>query len=745
MAREELTRRRFLALTSTSMIAAGLPGGLSAPSAAAPPQGTSGDFPFRNPRLPLSERIEDLLARLKLGEKITQLMNDSPAIPRLGIPAYNWWSEACHGVGRNGRATVFPQTIALASSFDRVSIRRIGEAIALEARAKHHAALRASPEGTLRYQGLTFWTPNINLFRDPRWGRGQETFGEDPFLTGELGSALVRGMQGDDPNRLKVAACAKHFAVHSGPEAKRHGFNAVVSPRDLRESYLPHFEKLVRNGVEAVMGAYNRVNGEACCASANLQSILRTEWGFQGHFVSDCGAVDDFHQNHALTHNPVESAAVAVNLGCDLNCGCTYNDLHEAVRHGLVRPEVIDQSLRRLLRTRFRLGMFDPPATVPGTDTSLEVVSSPAHRNLARQAAAQGMILLKNNGVLPLAPTVRNLLVVGPGAASIDPLLGNYSGLNVSMVTLLEGLTARITEGVQLAYAHGCLPEGPADGFSEIAVAQCAEADVTIAVLGSLPTYEGEEGDAFGSRIKGDREIIELSASQRGFLAKLRETGKPVVLVLTGGGAIACPEEHEWCAAVLQLWYPGCEGGTALAEVLFGDVDPGGRLPVSVPRATTDLPPFEDYSMAGRTYRFATHEPLYPFGYGLSYTSWKLEDVSVASNANGAPDSHRLSFVIRNTGPRPGRTVVQLYAYPPKGSGGAPISLIDFVSLELPAGESRRITRPIPNSIWQVFDDQGHQRFQTGTWNVWLGFSSPGNRSRQLGVPPGYNCPVKIT
>lgn len=744
MAREELTRRRFLALTSTSMIAAGLTGSLGAATARLNPAGSGGDLPFRNPHLPLAERMEDLLARLEPGEKILQLMNDSPAIPRLGIPAYNWWSEACHGVGRNGRATVFPQTIALASSFDRDLIGRIGQTIALEARAKHHAALRASPNGTLRYQGLTFWTPNINLFRDPRWGRGQETFGEDPYLTGELGSVLVRGMQGDDPNRLNVAACAKHFAVHSGPEAKRHGFNAVVSDRDLRESYLPHFEKLVRDGVEAVMGAYNRVNGEACCASARLQSILRTEWGFQGHFVSDCGAVDDFHQDHALTRNPVESAALAVNLGCDLNCGCTYNDLHEAVRHGLVRAEVIDQSLRRLLRTRFRLGMFDPPASVPAAHTPMEIVGSPSHRDLARQAAIQGMVLLKNNGVLPLAPSVRNLLVVGPGAASIDPLLGNYSGLNTSMVTLLEGITGRIAEGVQLAYAHGCLPDGPADGFSQIAVAQCAEADVTIAVLGSLPTYEGEEGDAFGSRIKGDREVIELSASQRGFLAKLRETGKPVVLVLTGGGAIACPDEHEWCAAVLQLWYPGCEGGTALAEVLFGVIDPGGRLPVTVPRATADLPPFEDYAMAGRTYRFATREPLYPFGYGLSYTSWQLSAVQVVASASGEANRHRLSFMLRNTGGRSGRTVVQVYAIPPSGSGGAPISLIDFVALELTAGESRRIIRTVHDSVWHVFNDQGQRRFQPGTWNLWVGFASPGKRSAELGVTPGRNCPVQI-
>jgi beta-glucosidase len=737
MAENDLSRRRFLQLTSTSLIASGL----ALKTATAGPASASGRLLFRDHRLPLAQRIDDLISRLDLGEKIAQLMNDSPAIPRLGIPAYNWWSEACHGVGRNGRATIFPQTIALASSFDRDLVGRIGDAIALEARAKHRAALAANPAGTLRYQGLSFWTPNINLFRDPRWGRGQETFGEDPFLTGELGSALVQGMQGNDPEHLKVAACAKHFAVHSGPEAKRHGFNAQVSPRDLRESYLPHFEKLVRNGVEAVMGAYNRVNGEACCASPKLQHVLREEWGFQGHFLSDCGAIDDFHQNHGVTKNPVDSAALAVNLGCDLNCGCTYNDLHEAVRQGLVKEPTIDRSLRRLLRTKFRLGLFDPPEAVALGAVPIEVAGSEKHRRLAREAAGKGIVMLKNNGVLPLGPKTRNLLVTGPGAASIDPLLGNYSGLSGSMVTLLEGITGRIDEGVQIAYAHGCLPEGPAEGFSRIAVAQCAEADVTIAVLGYLPTYEGEEGDAFGSKLNGDREVIELSACQRAFLAELRKTGRPVVLVLTGGGAIAVPEEHEWCAAVLQVWYPGGEGGSALADVLFGDVDPGGRLPVTVPRATADLPAFEDYRMAGRTYRFALREPLYPFGYGLSYTTWNLESAEVARHG---VDGWTATWEVRNTGQRSGRTVVQLYASPPSGSGGAPVSLVDFVSLELAAGQSAKIERKLDPTVWQVFDDLGQRRHQPGRWRVSVGFCSPGERGATLGATPGRTLTVDV-
>ncbi|MDI1335291.1 MAG: glycoside hydrolase family 3 N-terminal domain-containing protein, partial [Lacunisphaera sp.] len=481
------------------------------------------NFPFRDPDLPLERRLDDLVGRLEPAEKISQLMNDSPAIPRLALLAYNWWNEGCHGVGRNGRATVFPQTIGLGATFDRALVRAIGDIIATEARAKHHAAVRARGDGSSGwYQGLTFWTPNINLFRDPRWGRGQETFGEDPVLTGELGAALVRGLQGEDPHHLKVAACAKHFAVHSGPEAQRHGFDARVGLRDLRESYLPHFERLVRAGVEAVMGAYNRTNGEPCCASQTLQQILRDEWGFAGHFVSDCGAVDDFHRGHGVTPGPVESAALALKHGTDLNCGCTYHDLTEALRGGLVTAEDIDRSLRRLLRTRFRLGLFDPPERVAFAGISADVVASPPHLALARRAAVNSLVLLRNTGILPLAPSLRSAMIVGPGAASVEVLLGNYFGLGPQLVTIVEGITELAPEGLRLGYSVGCLPNDERVPPGPGAVWDCAQADVTIAVLGTLPVYEGEEGDAFASPAAGDRVQIELPASQRAFLAKLR-------------------------------------------------------------------------------------------------------------------------------------------------------------------------------------------------------------------------------
>ncbi len=689
---------------------------------------------FRDPDLPLERRLEDLVARLEPGEKISQLMHDSAAITRLGIPAYNWWNEACHGVGRNGRATVFPQNIGLGATFDRALLREIGDVIATEARAKHHAAVRTRADGSSGwYQGLSFWTPNINLFRDPRWGRGQETFGEDPVLTGELGAALVCGLQGDDPRHLKVAACAKHFAVHSGPEVKRHDFDARVSLRDLRESYLPHFERVVRSGVEAVMGAYNRTNGEACCASQTLQQILRDEWGFTGHFVSDCGAVDDFHRGHRVTPGPVESAAIALKHGTDLNCGCTYNDLTEALRRGLVTIEDIDRSLRRVLRTRFRLGLFDPAERIAFAGIGPEVVASAPHLALARRAAINSLVLLKNNGVLPLAPTLRSVMIVGPGAASVDALLGNYFGLGPQLTTIVEGLTNRAPEGMRLGYSVACLsnddrvPPGPG------AVWECSQADVTIAVLGTLPVYEGEEGDAFASGVAGDRERIELPASQRALLAKLRENKKPTILILTGGGAIACPEEAEWCDAILQAWYPGAEGGHAVAQVLFGDAEPGGRLPVSVPRRTEDLPPFEDYAMAGRTYRYADTPPLFPFGYGLGYTTWSLADARIERDARGEPRAFQV--VVRNTGARAGRTVVQLYRVPPAGSIGPRMSLVEFAALELATGEARTLSFALPPSTWALHDDAGLRQRVPGAWEIVAAFAAPTERAAELGAP----------
>lgn len=700
-------------------------------------------LPFRDPDLPLERRLDDLVARLDLPEKIGQLMNDCPAVPRLGLPAYNWWNEGCHGVGRNGRATVFPQAIGLGATFDRALVRAVGDTIATEARAKHHAAVRARGDGGSGwYQGLTFWTPNINLYRDPRWGRGQETFGEDPVLTGELGAAFVRGLQGDDPRHLKVAACAKHFAVHSGPEAQRHGFDARVSPRDLHESYLPHFEQVVRAGVEAVMGAYNRTNGEACCASPQLQGILRDDWGFAGHYVSDCGALDDLHRSHGLTAGPVESAAFALRHGTDLNCGCTYNDLLVAHRRGLVTTADIDRSLRRVLRTRFRLGLFDPPERVPYAATPPEVVACAAHRALARRAALNSLVLLRNNGVLPIAPTVRSAMVVGPGAASVDALLGNYFGVCPGLTTILEGVAERAPEGLRLGYSLGCLPDDERVPPGPGAVWECTQADVTIAVLGTLPCYEGEEGDAFASPLAGDRARIELPAGQRAFLDRLRANGKPTILILIGGGAIACPEAAEWCDAILHAWYPGAEGGRAVAAVLFGDAEPGGRLPVTVPRATEDLPPFEDYALRGRTYRFAEKPPLFPFGYGLGYTTWGLHGARLSRDDAGQPVS--VSVDLTNTGARPGRTVVQFYRVPPPGCDGPRVALFDFAVVELPARATATATVSLGADLWTLHDEAGVLRRVPGEWHILAAFAAPSDRAHELGVPEPVSVPCVV-
>jgi beta-glucosidase len=691
---------------------------------------------FRTPNLPLAERIDDLVSQLTLPEKINQLLHENNAVERLGLPAYNWWSEACHGVGRNGRATVFPQVIGLAATWNRSLLTRIASAIADEARAKYHAAAAAGRHG--QYQGLTFWTPNINIFRDPRWGRGQETFGEDPFLTGELGLAIVRGLQGDDPRHMKVAACAKHFAVHSGPEESRHHFDARPTPKDLAETYLPAFEKLVRGGVEAVMGAYNRVLGEPACGSRLLLvDILRGRWGFRGHVVSDCGAIDDFHRDHHVTGNAAESAALAVRMGCDLNCGCTYNDLVVAVRDGLVSEAEIDTSLRRLLATKFKLGLFDPPENVSFAATPVSVIDSPEHRALARQAAAESVVLLKNqDGLLPLPRNPESVLVVGPTAADIGALLGNYYGVSSRLVTLLEGITERVDEGTRLEYRHGCPLAQPYAPGTNYTFPAAAAAEIVIAVLGLNSTLEGEEGDTVASPIGGDRQAIELPENQRAFLRELRRHAKKLILVLTGGSAIAIPEEHEFCDAVLHVWYPGCEGGRAVADVLFGDVSPSGRLPVTVPRRTADLPPFDDYAMRGRTYRFADVEPLYPFGFGLGYakigySGLRLDRASVARGQALAA-----TVTVTNASDRATDETVQCYLVPPRDQPDTPhATLIAFRKISVPARASIEVSLPLPSDGLLQVNHAGEPVWRPGRYHVIVGSASPGPRAVALGAP----------
>lgn len=687
------------------------------------------EYPFQDPDLPLETRVWDLIGRLTLEEKVGQMSYPARGVPRLGIPAYNFWNEALHGVARNGRATVFPQAIGLAATWDPALIRRVASAIADEGRAKYHEAVRRYGASG-QYQGLTFWSPNVNIFRDPRWGRGQETWGEDPFLTGEMASAFVRGLQGDHPRYLKAAACAKHFAVHSGPEKDRHTFDARPSLQDLHDTYLPAFKKLVTvAGVEAVMGAYNRVYGEPCCASRLLlEELLRGEWNFQGHVVSDCGALSDFHRSHRVTNTPAESAALALRRGCDLGCDHVYDALPEALAQGLVTEAEIDRALFRTLRTRFRLGMFDPPERVPYANTPMSVVGSRAHRELAYQAAVRSIVLLKNkDNLLPIAPTVRSILVVGPNAASTDVLLGSYYGLSEQLTTVLEGLIAAVPEGVIVEYRPGCLLEGERANPHDWSEVMAADMDLVIACMGISPLMEGEEGDAVLSRAHGDRDEINLPANQVAYLKRLAASDTPIVLLLNAGSPLILGEAAELADAILYLWYPGQEGGRAVADVLFGRANPSGRLPITFPRSLADLPAFDDYSMAGRTYRYATAEPAYPFGFGLSYTRFAYEQPRPASAEIRAGEALNVRVRVRNIAGRDGREIVQVYLRDEEASARVPHwKLVAFRPVDLKAGQAKDLRFTIPAEAMQFVDEEGRLRLEPGAFRLYIGGCSPG-------------------
>jgi beta-glucosidase len=690
--------------------------------------------PHLDPALPLARRIDELVARFTLLEKIGQLLHENSAVGRLGVPAYNWWSEACHGVGRNGRATVFPQVIGLGATWNRALVQRVASVIADEARAKHHAAIAAGHRG--QYQGLTFWTPNINIFRDPRWGRGQETFGEDPFLTGELGVAMVRGLQGDHPHYLKTAACAKHYAVHSGPEQDRHGFNARPAQKDLFETYLPAFEKLVRAGVEAVMGAYNRTLGEPCCGSKLLlEDILRGRWGFKGHVVSDCGAIDDFHQHHKITQNAAESAALAVKHGCDLNCGCTYHDLVLALKQGLITEAQIDVSLRRLLATKFKLGLLDPAARVPWSATPPAIIDCDQHRQLSREAAVESIVLLKNNGILPLHQKHESILVCGPTAVSTAALLGNYYGFSPRLVTIAEGIIGRAPEGCRVVYRAGSPLASPMAPGVNHTYGTAAENELTIAVIGLDPSLEGEEGDAVASPTGGDRDVIELPKVQLEFISELRKHARKLIVVLTGGSAIAVPEVQEFADAVLQVWYPGCEGGHAVADVLFGDASPSGKLPLTVPRRTEDLPAFIDYAMRGRTYRFAGIEPLYPFGFGLSYAKLAYGPLSSSTATLAAGQMVTVQTTLSNSSDRTVDEAVQCYIQPPRSWPDAPLAtLVDFQKVTMPARSTVNVAFKLSAAAFAQVDAAGCAVHVPGAYGLVVGSASPHPRAQALGA-----------
>jgi beta-glucosidase len=676
-----------------------------------------GPPPYKNPAVSFEARVHDLVGRMTLEEKVLQMKDVAPAIPRLDIPEYNWWNEALHGVARSGLATVFPQAIGMAATWDDSLMFRMATIISDEARAKHQEYVRTG--NRQRYQGLTFWSPNINLFRDPRWGRGQETYGEDPFLTGSLAVQFIRGLQGDDPKYFKTIATVKHFAVHSGPEPDRHTFDAVVSERDLRESYLPHFEMGIRTGkAYSLMCAYNRVDGTPACANDMLlKDVLRGEWGFPGYVVSDCGAIDDIYLRHKTVQTAPGAAAVAVKTGTDLDCGRVYPNLVEAVKQGLISEAQIDTSVSRLFLARFRLGMFDPPQLVPWARTPITVLDQPSHRAAALQAARESMVLLKNEGgTLPLKKDLGTIAVIGPNADQWRMLLGNYNGDPADPITPLRGIREAVPH-TRVLYARGSdladgfpvldvVPPGalpttqgpvPHDSLESEAMRVAQQADAVVLFLGLTARLEGEEMPVQVEGFRGgDRTSLDLPAAQQALLERIANLGKPTVLVLMSGSAVAVNWAQGHVTAIIEAWYPGQAAGTAIADVLFGDYNPAGRLPVTFYRSTNDLPAFTDYRMAGRTYRFFDGVPLYPFGHGLSYTTFSYGNLRTSADSMRADGSIAVQVDVTNVGARAGDEVVQLYVQHAGSKVDRPKQdLRGYARVSLKPGETRTVSLPL--------------------------------------------------
>jgi len=822
--------------------------------------------PYLDPSLPVEQRVNDLVSRMTLEEKASQMQDVARAIPRLGIPAYNWWNEGLHGVARSGHATVFPQAIGLAATWDTDLIHRMADVISTEARAKYNDAVQHGNTG--RYYGLTFWSPNINIFRDPRWGRGQETYGEDPFLTSRIGVAFVTGLQGDDPKYLKVVSTSKHFAVHSGPETLRHREDVPVSPHDFADTYAPAFRATVMEGhADSVMCAYNSVRGEPACANHFLFGTLRDKWSFKGYVVSDCWAIHDIHQGHGFVLTLEQAAALSVKAGTDLSCGPEYASLPFAVENRLLTAADVDLAVKRLFEARFRLGMFDPPESVPWSKLTIADNDTPAHRQLALEAARKSIVLLKNErNTLPLKSSVKTIAVVGPNADSLPVLLGNYAGTPSAYTTILEGIRKRFrgakintaigaplteTSGVILSGAYlrtggansqsglnaeyfaninlsgdaalkrvdpivsfewNNVSPGPGlpaqnfsvrwtgelvppvdgdyrlgmdtDGGSRIfldekkiiddwaphgertmttlvhlqaghaypirmeyfhhgwestarllwlppnliqeAVAASRSADAVIAVVGLTAQLEGEESENsdpgfFG----GDRLDLDLPKPQEQLLESLASAGKPLIVVLTTGSAVAVNWAQEHAAAILEAWYPGEEGGTAVADVLSGDYNPAGRLPVTFYKSAAQLPPFGSYSMNGRTYRYFTEQPLYPFGYGLSFSSFNYSDAKIAPDQVGAGPAVTASVHVTNSSPVAGDEVVEIYLSHP-GIDGAPIrSLAGFQRVHLAASGSQTVTFTLHDRELSTVDDKGVRSVVPGTVEVWIGGGQP--------------------
>ena len=699
---------------------------------------------WRNPDKPLEERVKDLVGRMTLEQRAGQICETAPAVPEVGLPGYDYWNECLHGVARAGIATVFPQAIGMAATWDTNLVHQEADVIATEARSRHRQYVEAHDGNCAQFYGLNFWTPNINIFRDPRWGRGQETYGEDPFLTGRIAVAFITGLQGDDPRYLKAMACAKHFAVHSGPEALRHSFDVVPSERDLYETYLPQFEMAVREGhVGAVMGAYNAVDGVPACASYFLLTkVLRDDWGFDGHVVSDCGAIGDIYKNHGFVATDYEAAALSLRAGCDLGCWGNPASIMEAERRGLISAADINRAAERVLTARFRLGMFDPPDRVPYAQIPTNQYATDENDQLALRVARESIVVLKNDGVLPLDRTkVKRVVVMGLNATSEIVLLGNYYGMPPHFVNLMDGIKAVAGTNVEVVFSPACslvVPPGDTNGelrsqYMADALAEAKKSDVVIYVGGLSPILENEEiGVPFDGFNNGDRTVIELPKVQSDALEAIQAVGKPVIYVNCSGSAVAMPWEAEHLAAIVQTWYPGQEGGTAVGEVLFGEVNPAGRLPVTFYRGTMDLPEFTDYTMSNRTYRYFTGKPLFAFGHGLSYTSFEYKQAKCDRNEAAAAEMVHVGVDVANTGSRDGDEVVQVYfRHVNSAVPQAQEALCGFQRVSVNHGQSAHVDIAVPLERLRYWDaDAGKYTVEPGKYEILVGSASDDIRAR---------------
>lgn len=684
------------------------------------------------------ERAVHLVDQMTVEEMASQLRYDAPAIERLHIPAYNWWSEGLHGVARAGTATVFPQAIGLAATFDPVLIEKIGDTIATEARAKYNAASAHGDRDI--YKGLTIWSPNVNIFRDPRWGRGHETYGEDPYLTSRLGESFVKGLQGDG-SYLKTAACAKHFAVHSGPEKERHHFDAKATRKDMWETYLPAFQACVEAGVESVMGAYNRTNGEPCCANTYLmEEVLRGKWHFEGHYVSDCWAIKDFHENHKVTRNAEESAYLALEKGCDLNCGCTYREIMPAYKKGDLPLSLIRRAAIRLFTTRFLLGMFDKTEY---DEIPYETIACKEHLALAKKAAEESIVLLKNDGILPLKKKKGMTIgVIGPNADSREALIGNYHGTPPRYITVLEGIQDYLGEDGRVLYAQGChlykdreeALAQPDDRISE--AVSCAEhADVVVLCLGLDETLEGEEGDTGNSYASGDKLDLLLPPPQQRLLEAVAKTKKPFIVCLLAGSAMDLNFADQEAAAILQAFYPGAEGGREVARLLFGEYSSSGKLPVTIYRDLTEMPAFTDYTMRGRTYRYLTKKPLYPFGYGLTYSDCVIDEIQPEKEytyEDAVKDGIEIKVHVENRGSYDTEEVLQGYVKVQSPNEVLHPKLGVFARIHIKAGEGQWISLHISKTAFSTVTEDGERVYDGKKAQIFIGFGQPDERTAEL-------------